>query len=163
MEIKNQDQKLLETNKSIAVSIKMRQDQLSQGIKITKLQHELTKKVRNFEISRLKCIPLHKSDFERDFKIIDTHMNDIQGLYDKLDLTCKDWKQSFKKHNMENYAFIARNDTIPMNPKPFYVDPSGFLDTAPPNESNNCYDPFPVLVNHPRECKKCQFVGHIRR
>jgi hypothetical protein len=34
MEVKNQDQKLKETNKSIAVSIKMLQDQLSQGIKI---------------------------------------------------------------------------------------------------------------------------------
>jgi hypothetical protein len=163
MEIKNQDEKLKETNKSIAVSIKMLQDQLSQGIKISKLQHELTKKVKHFEISHLKCIPLRKSDFQRDFKIIDTHMNNIQGLYDKLDLTCKDWKQSFKKHNMENYTFIARNDTIPMNPEPFYVDPSGFVDMAPPNESNNCYDPFPVPVNRPRECKKCQFVGHTRR
>jgi hypothetical protein len=34
MEVKNQDQKLKETNKSITVSIKMLQDQLSQGIKI---------------------------------------------------------------------------------------------------------------------------------
>jgi hypothetical protein len=162
MEIKNQDQKLSETNKSIAVSIKMLQDQLSQGIRITKLQRELTNKIKHFEISRSKSIPLCKSDFERDFKIIDTHMGDINELYGNLDLKCNEWRQSFKKHNMEHYTFIARNNTIPMNPEPFYVDPSGYVDTAPPSESNNYYDALPVSWNHPCEHKKCRFVGHTR-
>jgi len=107
MEVKNQDEKLKETNKSIAVSIKNFQDQLSQGIKITKLQCELTKKIKNFEINHLKDIPLRKSDFERDFKMIDNHMTQIHGLYEKLNTKCKDWKQSFKKHNMEKYTFIT--------------------------------------------------------
>jgi hypothetical protein len=107
MEVANQDLKLKETNKSIAVSIKMLQEQLCQGIKITKLQRELTKTIRNFEISRSKLIPLHKSDFERDFKIIDTHMSDIRGLYEKMDLKCTDLKESFQKHNMKHYTFIA--------------------------------------------------------
>jgi len=68
MEVKRQDKKLKETNKSIAVSIKMLQEQLSNGIKITKMQRELTQKIKTFEISRSKLIPLRKSDFERDFK-----------------------------------------------------------------------------------------------
>ncbi len=77
MEVTNQDLKLKKTNKSIAVSVTMLQEQLSQGIKITKLQRELTQKIKDFEINRLKSIPLRKSDFKRDFKIIDSHMNNI--------------------------------------------------------------------------------------
>jgi hypothetical protein len=147
MEVKNQDKKLKETNKSIAVSIHMLQEQLSQGIKITKLQHELTEKIKNFEISRLKNIPLRQSDFERDFKFIDTHLLDIRGLYKKLDTKCNDWKQRVKKHNMEQYTFVARNDTIPKNMEPFYVDPLGYTDVMPLDDSNNYYEPCPVHVN----------------
>jgi len=163
MEVKNQDQKLKETNKSIAVSIKMLQEQLSNGIKITKMQRELTQKIKTFEISRSKLIPLRKSDFERDFKTIDTHMLDIHGLYTKLDSKCKDWKRSFKQHNMENYTFIVRNDTIPTNPEPLYVDPYGYTDFIPPNVTNDYYEPFPVRVQKPPTHKKCQFVGHHRK
>ena len=79
MEVKNQDQKLKEINKSIAVSTNMLQEQLSQGIKLTKLQRELTEKIKHFKISHLKNIPLRKLDFERDFKFIDTHMQEIRG------------------------------------------------------------------------------------
>jgi len=163
MEVKNQDEKLKETNKSIAVSIKNFQDQLSQGIKITKLQCELTKKIKNFEINHLKDIPLRKSDFERDFKMIDNHMTQIHGLYEKLNTKCKDWKQSFKKHNMENYTFITRNDTIPMNPEPLFVDPYGYTDSVPPNKTNDYYEPFPVCLRNPLSCNKCHFVGHHRK
>jgi hypothetical protein len=144
MEVKRQDKKLKETNKSIAVSIKMLQEQLSNGIKITKMQRELTQKIKTFEISRSKLIPLRKSDFERDFKTIDTHMLDLHGLYKKLDSKCNDWKRSFKQHNMENYTFIVRNDTIPRNPEPLYVDPYGYTDFIPPNATNDYYEPFPV-------------------
>jgi hypothetical protein len=160
LEVKNQDLKLKETNKSIAVSIKMLQGQLCQGIKITRLQREVTEKIKTFAITHSKNIPLRKSDFERDFKIIDTHMNDIRELCDKMDLKCKHWKESFKKHNMEHYTFIAWNNTIPKNPEPFYVDPSGFVDTAAPNESNNCYNPFPINLKRPSKCKQCHFMGH---
>jgi hypothetical protein len=162
MAVKNQDQKLRETNKSIAVSIKMLEDQLCQGIKITRMQRELTAKIKNFEIHHLKSIPLRKSDFERDFKIIDTHMNDIGGLYEKLDSKCKAWKQSFKMHNMEHYTFINQDDTIPRNPEPLYVDPHGYTDYTPPNETDHYYEPFPVHLRNPSECNKCRFVGHRR-
>jgi len=163
MEVKNQDQKLRETNKSIAVNIKMLQEQLCQGIKITRLQRELTEKIKKFGITRSKMIPLRKSDFEQNFKTIDLHMDDIRKLYEKMDLKCKHWKDSFKKHNMEHYTFIARNDTIPKDSEPFYVDPSGFVDTVAPDESNNYYEPFPVHLKRPSKCKKCEFVGHHRR
>jgi hypothetical protein len=164
MEVKNQDKKLKETNKSIAVSIHMLQEQqLSQGIKITKLQRELTEKIKNFEISRLKNIPLRQLDFERDFKFIDTHLLDIRGLYEKLDTKCNDWKQHFKKHNMEQYTLVARNDTIPKNMEPFYVDPLGYTDVIPPDDSNNYYEPCPVHVNRPSCHHQCQFITHHRR
>jgi hypothetical protein len=164
MEVKNQDKKLKETNKSIAVSIHMLQEQqLSQGIKITKLQRELTEKIKNFEISRLKSIPLCQSDFERDFKFIDTHLLDIRGLYEKLDTKCNDWKQRFKKHNMEQYTFIARNDTIPKNMEPFYLDPLGYTDVMPPDDSNNYYEPCPVHINRPSCHHQCQSIGHLCR
>jgi len=163
MEVKNQDQKLKETNKNIAVSIEMLQNQLSQGIKITKLQRELTEKIKNFEIDRLKNIPPRKSDFERDFKMIDTHMTEIHGLYEKLNMKCKDWKQNFKKHNMENYTFITRNDTIPRNPEPLFVDPYGYTDSIPLNEMNDYYKPFPVRLRNPSSCNKCRFVGQHRK
>jgi hypothetical protein len=64
---------------------------------------------------------------------------------------------------MENYTLIVRNNMIPRNPEPLYVDPFGFVNTAPTNESNNCYDSFPVHVKRPSDCKKCHFVGHHRR
>jgi hypothetical protein len=65
-------------------------------------------------------------------------------------------------HNMEHYTFIGRDDTIPRNPEPLYVDPYGYTDYMPPNETDHYYEPFPVYLRNPLECHKCRFVGHRR-
>ncbi len=78
-------------------------------------------------------------------------------------MKCKDWKQNFKKRNMENYTFITRNDTIPRNPEPLFVDPYGYTDSIPPNETNDYYKPFPVHLRNPSSCNKCRFVGQHRK
>jgi hypothetical protein len=54
-------------------------------------------------------------------------------------------------HNMEHYTFIGRDDTIPRNPEPLYVDPYGYTDYTPPNETNDYYEPFPVHLRNPSE------------
>jgi hypothetical protein len=77
-QIKRHDNSLKEVNKSIAVLVKMLQEQLTNGIKTTKLQRELQQKVKNFEIGRIKAIsPLHKTEFERNFKLLDEHVLQI--------------------------------------------------------------------------------------
>jgi hypothetical protein len=47
-QVKRQDKDLKEVNKTIAVSVKMLQGQLTKGIKATKLQRELQEKIKNF-------------------------------------------------------------------------------------------------------------------
>jgi hypothetical protein len=64
---------------------------------------------------------------------------------------------------MENYTFITRNDTISMNPEPLFVDPYGYTDSVPPNETNDYYESFPVRLRNPSICNKCRFVGHHRK
>jgi hypothetical protein len=64
-EVKHQDEKLEEVNKTIPVTIKMLEEQLVNGIKITKLQKELHRMLREFETRRLKAtIPLRKQHFD---------------------------------------------------------------------------------------------------
>jgi hypothetical protein len=59
-------------------------------------------------------------------------------------------------HNMEHYTFIGRDDTIPRNPEPLYVDPYGYTDYTPPNETNDYYEPFPVHLRNPSEIRMQQ-------
>jgi hypothetical protein len=152
---------LKEVNKSIAVSVKMLQEQLTKGINTTKLQRELQEKIKNFEISRIKATyPLRKTEFERNFKVLDEHVFQIGQLYEKLDGKCIEWKRKFKQHNMEFYHLSALNDTIPRNPEPLYVDPFGYTNYAPPNETNNYYEPFTIRLQNPPEYTKCRFVRH---
>jgi hypothetical protein len=142
----------------------MLQELLTNGIKTTKLQRELQQKVKNFEIGRIKAIsPLHKTEFERNFKVLDEHVLQIGQIYEKLDKKCNEWKRQFKQHNMDFYHLSVMNDTIPRNPEPLYVDPFGYTDYVPPNEMNDIYDPFPVQLKKPSSCNKCRFVGHHRK
>jgi len=48
-EVKHQEEKLEEVNKTIAVTVKMLDEQLVNGIKITMLQKELHRMLREFE------------------------------------------------------------------------------------------------------------------
>jgi hypothetical protein len=163
-QIKRHDNSLEEVNKSIAVSVKMLQEQLTNGIKTTKLQRELQQKVKNFEIGRIKAIyPLRKTEFERNFKVLDEHVLQIGQIYEKLDKKCNEWKRQFKQHNMDFYHLSVMKDTIPRTPEPLYVDPFGYTDYVPPDEMNDIYEPFPVQLKKPSSCHKCRFVGHHRK
>jgi hypothetical protein len=162
--VKHQDKNLKEVNKTIAVTVKILEEQLTLGIKITKLQHELHETIRNFEIQHLKAtIPLRKTVFERDFKEISENVNEIGEMYNKLSLNCSDWKEKFKKHNMDYYTLTNKKDTVFRNLEPVYIDPYGYADFTPPNEYNDYYEPFTVQLRKLSICNKCQFVGHHRR
>jgi hypothetical protein len=158
-EVKRQDSKLQEVNKTIAVTIKMLQEQLTK--RITKLQRELHEIIRSFKTRRLKAtIPLRTTDFQRDVTVISWNIDEIGDLYDQLDLKCGDWKQNIIKHNIDYYTFPANNDT---SSKPFYVDPLGYTDVMPPDDSNDYYEACPVHVNRPSCHRRCQFIGRHHR
>jgi hypothetical protein len=160
-EVKHQDSKLKEVNMTIALTVKILEEQLTKGIKITKLQRELHEIIRNFEMCHLKTvIPLHTMDFEQDFKVISKNIDEIGKLYEQLDQKCDDWKQNFKKHNLDHYTFGPNDDTPS---KPFYVDPFRYANVIPPDNSNDYYEPCPVCVRQPSSHHQCQFVGHHRR
>jgi hypothetical protein len=85
-EVKHQDNKIEEVNKTIAVTVKMLEEQLTKGIKIAKLQRELHAIIRNFEMQRSKTIlPLCTVNFERNFEVISESINEIGELYEQLD------------------------------------------------------------------------------
>ena len=163
-QVKRNDKNLKHVNKTIAVTIKILEEQLTKGIKITKLRRELHETIKNFEVQRLKTtIPLRKTDFERDFKEISENVDEIGEMYTKLTFKCSDWKEKFKKHNMDYYNLTNQKDTIPGFLESIYVDPYGFADFTPPDASNNYYDCFPVRLRKPSSHTKCIFLGHCRR
>jgi hypothetical protein len=155
-EVKRQDEKLEEVNRTIPVTIKMLEEQLVNGIKIIKLQKELHRLLSEFETHRLKAnIPLHKQRFERIFK--------IEELHEILDRKCQAWKQKSKRHNFGNYTFgNAAHGTMPNNPDIYYVDSSGYMDLAPPDDSTNFYASFEFPITFPLSHRQCRFIGRHR-
>ncbi len=126
--MKHQDKQLEEVNKTIAVTVKMLDEQLVKGIKITKLQGKLHEIIENFERHLLKAIiSLRTQDFEKDFNAIRENVDEIGELYEKLDQKCSDWKQKFKKHNIKNYTLTNQCEIATPAPKTFYVDPFGYI------------------------------------
>ena len=161
---KRQDKNLKEGTNTFTVTVKMLEEQLTKGIKITKLQRELHETIRKFETQRLKAnIPLRKTAFKWDFKEISENENEIEEMYDKLSLKYSDWKEKSKKHNMDYYTLTNKKDTVLRNLEPVYIDPYGYADFTPPNEYNDYYEPFTVQLRKLSICNKCQFVGHHRR
>ena len=69
-EVKHQDNKIEEVNKTVAVIVKMLEEQLTKGLKIAKLQRELHEIIQNFEMHRLKTVfPLCTVNFEQILKL----------------------------------------------------------------------------------------------
>ena len=80
VEVKCQDENMEEADKTIAVSVKMLEEQLAKGIRITKLQRELHQIINEFKIKSLKAIiPLHKQYFERDFNTASKKIEEIEN------------------------------------------------------------------------------------
>ena len=85
-EVKHQDNKIEEVNKTVAVIVKMLEEQLTKGLKIAKLQRELHEIIRNFEMHRSKTVlPLRAVNFERNFEVISENIDEIGELYEQLD------------------------------------------------------------------------------
>jgi hypothetical protein len=123
----------------------MLEEQLTKGIRITKLQRELHEVIRNFEMNRFKSgIPLRTVNFERNFKVISDNIDEIGELYDQLDQKCYNWKEQFKEHNIGYYTLSPQNDTVERDDRCLYVDPFGHADFTAPDESNDYYEPCPI-------------------
>jgi hypothetical protein len=162
-EVKCQDKKFEEVNKTIAVTVKMLEEQLTKGIKIAKLQRELHEIIRNFEMHRLKTVfPLRTVNFEQNFEVISENIDEIGELYEQLDKKCNDWKERFKEHDIGYYTFSPRNDTVERDDRCLYVDPFGHADFTVPDESNDYYEPCPINIRRPSNHHRCQFIGHHR-
>jgi hypothetical protein len=117
-------------------------------------------------MNRLKAtitIPLGKHDFERDFNTMSKNMGKMEELCEKLNGKCSMWKKRFSKHNIDNYTlknYGETLDTVPTQTETYYVDSSGYMDLAPPNDSANYYAPFAIPLSLPKNQHQCRFVGH---